>query len=310
MRARSLKPGFFKNEKLAALPFEARLLFIGLWCLADREGRLEDRPKRISAEVFPYERVNVDKLLDVITCHGFTLRYEVDGNRYIQIVNFSKHQFPHPHEAKSIIPPCNYIPCNVHLNPSSLNPSSLNPGKAAAPLEYPMPDPKANPKACLVLSFKTRKGVPFDDRAWDRLNFARCMVAAGTLLGLCKDLQSAESCLNDMSADYDAKGLSWTLETVARNAPEWLKKNGRIDANSSRAGLRLAIAQRKAKGGSGNGLEKISAREVLNPIRVGANPANGNSPQDQRAGGTGDAIHLERPLQENEHGSNVDTVRS
>ena len=46
-RARNIKPGFFKNEFLAEMPCEVRLLFIGLWTLADREGRLEDRPKRI-----------------------------------------------------------------------------------------------------------------------------------------------------------------------------------------------------------------------------------------------------------------------
>ena len=44
MRTRLLKPGFFMNEELARLPVRARLLFAGLWCLADREGRLEDRP--------------------------------------------------------------------------------------------------------------------------------------------------------------------------------------------------------------------------------------------------------------------------
>ena len=63
MRARNLKPGFFKNEDLAELPFEGRLLFAGLWCLADREGRLEDRPKRIKAEIFAFDSVDVDKLL-------------------------------------------------------------------------------------------------------------------------------------------------------------------------------------------------------------------------------------------------------
>ncbi len=51
MRARGIKPAFFKNEELAELGTVAQLLFIGLWCLADREGRLEDRPKRIGAEV-------------------------------------------------------------------------------------------------------------------------------------------------------------------------------------------------------------------------------------------------------------------
>jgi hypothetical protein len=46
-RARNIKPAFFKNEQLVELGMSTRLLFIGLWCLADREGRLEDRPKRI-----------------------------------------------------------------------------------------------------------------------------------------------------------------------------------------------------------------------------------------------------------------------
>jgi len=33
----------------------ARLLYPGLWMLADREGRLEDRPLRIKAEILPYD---------------------------------------------------------------------------------------------------------------------------------------------------------------------------------------------------------------------------------------------------------------
>lgn len=127
MRARNIKPGFWKNEELAEIPYEARLLFIGLWGMADREGRLEDRPKRIRAEVFPFDLINIEKLLDVITLHGFIIRYEANAKRYIQIVNFEKHQYPHPHEARSIIPPCNDKPCNVHLNPDVMNPSSLNP---------------------------------------------------------------------------------------------------------------------------------------------------------------------------------------
>ena len=42
-RARLLKPGFFTNEDLCELPAFGRLLFAGLWTIADREGRLEDR---------------------------------------------------------------------------------------------------------------------------------------------------------------------------------------------------------------------------------------------------------------------------
>ena len=49
-RARNIKPGFFLNEELGVLPPLVRILFAGLWCIADRDGRLEDRPKRIKME--------------------------------------------------------------------------------------------------------------------------------------------------------------------------------------------------------------------------------------------------------------------
>lgn len=103
-RARNIKPGFFKNEDLSELSPYARLLFVGLWCLADREGYLEDRPKRIKGELFPYENVNVDQYLNDLHVAGFIIRYEVDGERYISIPKFSDHQNPHHREAASRIP--------------------------------------------------------------------------------------------------------------------------------------------------------------------------------------------------------------
>ena len=103
-RARNIKPGFFKNEKLAELPFEDRILFQGLWCEADREGRLEDRPKRIKAEVFPYDDVDVDAALNRLQQAGFVVRYESAGKRCIEVVNFAKHQNPHKKEAASVLP--------------------------------------------------------------------------------------------------------------------------------------------------------------------------------------------------------------
>lgn len=103
-RARNIKPGFFANENLAECDPLARIMFAGLWCLADREGRLEDRPKRIRAELLPYDACDADDLLGQLQEHGFVLRYELGGQRYIQVLNFCKHQNPHVKEAKSTIP--------------------------------------------------------------------------------------------------------------------------------------------------------------------------------------------------------------
>ncbi|MDR7295467.1 hypothetical protein J2X16_000788 [Pelomonas aquatica] len=103
-RARNIKPGFFKNADLVELPMEARLLFIGLWTLADRAGRLEDRPKQIKMEIFPADAVNVDAALEGLQQWDFVKRYEVNGRRLLQVVNFSKHQNPHKDEKLSVLP--------------------------------------------------------------------------------------------------------------------------------------------------------------------------------------------------------------
>jgi hypothetical protein len=104
VRSRNLKPGFFKNEQLAEMPVEARLLFAGLWCMADREGRLEDRPKRVKIELFPGDSFDVDALLTSLHNHGLIERYEAHGIRCIQVLNFLKHQHPHQKEPPSTLP--------------------------------------------------------------------------------------------------------------------------------------------------------------------------------------------------------------
>lgn len=103
-RARNIKPGFFMNEKLVELPYETRLMFIGLWTLADREGRMEDRPVRIKMSLFPADPIDADDLLQQLHDAGFILRYEVDGVAYIEVTAFTKHQNPHYKEAPSTIP--------------------------------------------------------------------------------------------------------------------------------------------------------------------------------------------------------------
>lgn len=105
-RARNIKPGLFKNEILGVADPLYTLLFEGLWLLADRAGRLEDRPLRIKAEIFPYrDGLNVDEMLGWLADNDFILRYSVKGKKYIQVISFEKHQSPHKNETESEIPP-------------------------------------------------------------------------------------------------------------------------------------------------------------------------------------------------------------
>lgn len=103
-RSRNIKPGFFTNDELAECQPLARILFAGLWTIADKEGRLDDRPKKIKAMVLPFDDVDCDALLQQLHQHKFINRYQVKGDSYIQVSNWKKHQNPHCKEAASEIP--------------------------------------------------------------------------------------------------------------------------------------------------------------------------------------------------------------
>ena len=103
-RSRNIKPGFFANESLADCEPLARLLFISLWLLADRDGRLENRPKKIKVQTFPYEECDILDLLSQIERAGFIFSYIADGVSIIQVNNWSKHQNPHHKEVESELP--------------------------------------------------------------------------------------------------------------------------------------------------------------------------------------------------------------
>lgn len=152
-RARIIKPGFFKNEILAECSLGARLLFAGLWTLADREGRLEDRPKRIKADILPYDDIDADALLNELARNGFIVRYEANNDKYIQILTFTDHQKPHQKETASKIPapdkpqpkPGKAVPKpdepGLNLNPLTLN---LNPETPKPPEgAFAVPNPFA-----------------------------------------------------------------------------------------------------------------------------------------------------------------------
>ncbi len=135
-RARNIKPGFFTNDVLAEVDPLGRILFQGLWCHADREGRLECRPRKLKAEILPYDECDVEDLLSQLESRGFIYRYMVENNQYIQVVNFYKHQNPHVKEGASAIPaPVEHsastvqAQCNDSKKPerAGLIPDSLNP---------------------------------------------------------------------------------------------------------------------------------------------------------------------------------------
>lgn len=159
MRARNLKPSFFSNEKLAECSFEARLFFAGLWCVADKNGVIENRPKRLRGEIFPHDfNIQVEALIAQLEKVGLVITYESAGIPLIFISGWEQHANPHwkepsrfplPEKAQTspdksgqvqtspghIVnenQPCALNPSSLFLNPESgiLNPEASPPSKA------------------------------------------------------------------------------------------------------------------------------------------------------------------------------------
>ena len=126
-RIRFIKPEFFDDPELAELSPYARLFFVGLWLQADREGRLEDCPKRLKARIFPYDDVDVEALTEELRGKDMIRRFSSQqGKCYIWITNFLKHQRPHLKEAPSVIP--TWESCQD----ASTDPAGEKPGKVGA----------------------------------------------------------------------------------------------------------------------------------------------------------------------------------
>lgn len=119
MRARNIKPSIFKNEILGTADPLLTILFEGLWCEADRDGRLEDRPLRLKAEILPYRNdADVDTMLNWLSLNGFIARYEAQNTKVIQVLKFSDHQRPHNNEVASVLPSMDAIKHNQGKKPA------------------------------------------------------------------------------------------------------------------------------------------------------------------------------------------------
>lgn len=88
----------FEDEFFTSLSIFGRLLWIGIFTkLADDQGRLRDNSALIRSNIFPLDDINLEDIEVVIQAYskaGRIVRYEKDGKKLIQIVNWWKHQKP------------------------------------------------------------------------------------------------------------------------------------------------------------------------------------------------------------------------
>jgi len=96
-RIRTIKPEFWEDETIGALPLGARLLFIAAWNVADDEGLLRWTPEYMKAKAFVYDDHTLSQVADWMEAlekaelvHAY--RAGRAQERAVYIVNFRKHQ--------------------------------------------------------------------------------------------------------------------------------------------------------------------------------------------------------------------------
>lgn len=111
-----LSPEIYSDERFALMSAEAQVLMIGLLNLADREGRLEDKPRSIGLKLHPGAARDTNALIQEIADAGLVVRYSVEERPLIAIPEFLAKgspwcQTPHPNEtASTLSPPDNHGP--------------------------------------------------------------------------------------------------------------------------------------------------------------------------------------------------------
>ena len=109
MRIRSIKPEFWRSDDIDALSIPDRLLFIGLWSYVDDNGVGLFSVKDIVGDLFAGDMlrdsnetlIRVKEGLKALFERGLIEIYSQDGNTYLAITNWGKHQrVPNPNKPR------------------------------------------------------------------------------------------------------------------------------------------------------------------------------------------------------------------
>ena len=104
-RKRMIDPNIWQSEDFSKLSTLGKLVFIGLFSLADDEGRGRSNPVYLKSTLFPYEEsirsADIDKTLSEISSNMSVIFYSCDGSNYYWLYNWNTWQkIDKPSESK------------------------------------------------------------------------------------------------------------------------------------------------------------------------------------------------------------------
>ncbi len=100
-----IDPNIWQSEDFSKLSTLGKLVFIGLFSLADDEGRGRSNPVYLKSTLFPYEEgirsTDIDKTLSEISSNMSAIFYSCDGSSYYSLYNWNTWQkIDRPTESK------------------------------------------------------------------------------------------------------------------------------------------------------------------------------------------------------------------
>lgn len=104
-RKRMIDPGIWQSEDFGKLSLLAKMVFIGLFSLADDEGRGRCNSTYLKSTIFPYDEslrsADIDKTLSEISSNMSVIFYTHDGSSYYSLLSWNTFQkIDRPSESK------------------------------------------------------------------------------------------------------------------------------------------------------------------------------------------------------------------
>jgi hypothetical protein len=94
-RIRTIKPEFPQSESMGRVSREARLCFVLLWTICDDSGRTRASSRMLASLLYPYDDdagKRIDGWLTELETENCIVRYEIEGNTYLEVRNWLNHQ--------------------------------------------------------------------------------------------------------------------------------------------------------------------------------------------------------------------------
>ena len=95
-RIRTIKPEFWTDEKIGILKRDERLLFIGMWNLADDQGVVKSNPAYLKGQLFSYDEdlriASMNNWLSSLMKAQLIIPFTFNGEGYYLIRSFNEHQ--------------------------------------------------------------------------------------------------------------------------------------------------------------------------------------------------------------------------